>query len=253
MERGREKRAEEHVGKIPIAEVVRKIIDLNIPLLECLRMGVVNYTWASEKIMSEVLKLSGRKRVNVDAIKAALIRYHDELKNEAEIERKSVIEVLARSSIELQDDITVITIRRHAAEQLMPDLLRLASESRFFSLVESKRFYTVTISSEDASKIVRKLSEEEVLEQLTGQSIIVLISPHEITTTPGVISHISRHLFNRGINITQVISSYTDTMIVVSRDQAIKALEALQEIVESCRKLVSAHASRTSTARSSQT
>ena len=222
--------------KISVAEAVRIIVSSNLPLLECLRAGVVNYTWASEKIMSDVIKLTGKRKVSLDAIKAALIRYQQELESEGKAELERVASIIARSTIELQNDISVITVRKFAIERHIDDIFSLASEARFFNLTQGRKSYTITISSEDTEKILSKIGEEELLELLNNQAAIVLISPQEITATPGVISFVSRTLFVRGINITQIISCYTDTIIVVRKHQAVDALKALEESINACRR-----------------
>uniref|UniRef100_A0A7J3ZN36 ACT domain-containing protein n=1 Tax=Fervidicoccus fontis TaxID=683846 RepID=A0A7J3ZN36_9CREN len=222
--------------KISVAEAVRIIVSTSLPLQECLRAGVVNYTWASEKIMSNIAKLTGKKKVSIDAVKAALIRYQQELESEGRAELERVSSIIAKSTIELQNDISVLTVRKFAIERHIAEIFSVASEARFFNLTQGRKTYTITISSEDAGRILSKIGKEDLLELLNDQAAIVLISPQEITVTPGVVSFVSRTLFVRGINITQIISCHTDTIIVVRKQQAVDALKALEEGIEACRK-----------------
>lgn len=226
--------------KMSVAEAVRAVLSSSPALLECLRAGVVNYTWASEKILGDVSKLLGKKKVSIDAVKAALIRYQQELEAEGKALLESVAKVMARSTLELQNDISLVTVKKFAVERHAGEILSLAAEARFFHVAQGKRTYTITVSSEDVEKILAKVSKEDVLELLGDQAAIVIISPYEIVHTPGVVSYVARALFVRGINITQIISSYTDTIIIVSKKQATEALEALESSIESCRKLLSA-------------
>ncbi len=224
--------------QISVAEAVRTIVSSNLSLLNCLREGIVNYTWLSEKIKDDVAKLTGRKKVNIDAIKAALIRFQEELGKEYETQEHDIAKVLYRSTVELQNDITIITVKKSLIERIFKDIFELAGEARFFNLTQGKKTYTIVISSEDVPQLLDKIDPKNVLDKVDNQSAIVLISPYEIMTTPGFIGYLTRVLYTGGINITQVISCYTDTIIILDSKQSVKALEIIQRSIEYSRKIV---------------
>jgi len=218
--------------KISIAEAVRFVVSKNQSLIECLSEGLVNYTWLAEKIADEVAKISERKRVNLDAIKAALIRYEEELKKEKQALMKSVGKVLAKSTLELQNDITVLTVKKYTVERKLKEILEVASRSRFFNFTQGKKSYTFVISQEDEENVERMIEREDVLDKVEKQSALVMISPYDIMFTPGVVNFLTRLMYLNGINITQIMSCYTDTILIISKDDSVKAFKLLQDVIE---------------------
>lgn len=232
------RREKEDKEQISVAEAVRTIVSNDMSLLNCLREGVVNYTWLSERIKDDVARLTGRKKINIDAIKAALIRFQEDLQREFEEQQKTVARVLSKSTVELQNDITIITVKKTVLEKLFKEIFELASEARFFNLTQGKKTYTLVISTEDVPLLFEKLDKRSVLDKVDNQSAIVIISPYEIMTTPGFIGYLTRILYNGGINISQVISCYTDTIIILDSKQSVRALEIIQKSIEYSRRLM---------------
>ncbi len=230
-------RKQKQEDTISVAEAVRTIVSNNASLLECLSDGLVNYTWVAESIMEEVKKLTGRKRVNIDAIKAALIRFEEELKHEKKQLIRDIGKILAKSTVELQNDISVVTVKKYTVEQRINEIITLASDSRFFNFTQGKKSYTIVLSTEDVPRLLNELEEKDVLDRVDEQSAIILISPYEIMTTPGVVNYLTRLFYRAGINITQIISCYTDTILIINRKDSVKAIQILQDSIEKNRQL----------------
>lgn len=218
--------------KISVAEAVRFVVSKNQSLIECLSEGLVNYTWLAEKIANEVARVAGRRRVNLDAIKAALIRYEEELKKEKSALMKSVGKVLAKSTLELQNDIVVLTVKKYTVERKLNEILEVASHSRFFNFTQGKKSYTFVISEEDESSVEKMIDKEDILDKVGRQSALIMISPYDIMFTPGVVNFLTRLMYLSNINITQIMSCYTDTILIISKDDSVKAFKLLQDVIE---------------------
>lgn len=232
------KKTSEDEEKITVADAVRIAVTNKASYLECLRDGVVNYTWLAEKIMNDVERITKKKKVNIDAVKAALIRFQQDLQQEETTQRTTVGYIISKSTTELQNDISVITMKKEVVERKFEQLFKLAGEARFFNLNQGKKVYTIVISSEDVSELLRVFDEKEVLDKLDNQSAIIIISPYEIVNTPGVVSFITRLLYVNGVNITQLNSSYTDTILILPKEQALKAYHILEETIEEFRSMI---------------
>ena len=83
--------------------------------------------------------------------------------------------------------------------------------------------------------LVKLIGEDNIVEVLEDQTAIVMVSPEEITRTPGVIAYITSALANNGINITQIISCHRETVIVCDRSEASRAYTVLENIISSAR------------------
>ena len=81
------------------------------------------------------------------------------------------------------------------------------------------------------------MGENNVVLEIEDQSAIVIISPKQIIDVPGVIAYITDLLSSNGVNITQIISCYTDTLLIVDREDALKAYQILENKILSLRKM----------------
>jgi hypothetical protein len=57
-----------------------------------------------------------------------------------------------------------------------------------------------------------------------------LTSPPEIEYIPGVVAYMLDRLSEHGVNFTDLYSCYTDTNLVVERQDALKAFELLEQM-----------------------
>ncbi|WP_234394345.1 hypothetical protein [Thermococcus piezophilus] len=89
-------------------------------------LGIVNYS-ALARLLAEELDLDS----SIPAIKMALIRLGEELKKEKSLLEGRVREVIGNSIIELQSDVSVITVSKERITGVIKDISEIMSESRF--------------------------------------------------------------------------------------------------------------------------
>ena len=59
-------------------------------------------------------------------------------------------------------------------------------------------------------------------------ALVIIASPEEIEETPGVFSYVASLLSDRGINVLEAMSCWSETLFVVSEKDIAKVLEALR-------------------------
>jgi len=210
-----------------VTKAVRNVLTMKPYLYICLEEGVVNYSKLADKIRNEVIELVGSD-IDNSAIKMALIRYSHEIKGSRDIMQP--IKVLSKSSLQLINDVVLFTLEIGIFKDIF-GLVQYVFEKRGFiqitqgrntiSLVMEKRFY------DD----IRGKLKDRIIYKLDNQSAILIVSPEEIISTPGIIYLITGILYSNGINITQVISSYLDTIIIVSRQDGSSAFHLLDALI----------------------
>ena len=208
---------------------VRDLIGGDPYLLECVSRGIVNYSVLSRIIASEIEASTGVKP-SIAAVKMALIRLSSKLKRRG----LGAERVLAYTTLAVQDSIAVVTVPREELGSAFRIASRLASYSRFIQVVQGLRTATIVVAREDLGKVLSTIKSP--LEVIDGQAAIILVSPREIVTTPGVIGLITGYLARHGVNITQIISCYLDTIIVVDSRDAVRAYKVLHELVNYARR-----------------
>lgn len=223
-----------------ISQVVKETILSDPCTLQCVLNDIVNYTKLSKKLTPLVSEIVGRS-VPIDTVKMALIRFASRALREFSVLKRDVIQVLAKSSIEIRTGITIITLRNVAFTKIAPMIPHLTQKARFIAVMQSLLMTTIVLDNETAEEVLVKLNKDDVIQLQKDYAAIVIVSPIEIMYTPGVLSYIANTLALNNINIVHIESCYTDTVIVVSKDDLLRAFQALSKYIEASKKLTHVH------------
>jgi len=215
--------------KISVAKTVKDIVLSRPPIKECLILDVINYSALARVILKELEKKN--IKTSTGAVKMALIRIGEELRKERALFENKIRSVVAKTVIELQSDLTVITANKQAVLRKIERLSKVMEEARFFQLTQGVDTFTLVLSSEEKEKVLELIRPEEIVELIEEQTAIILISPEEIIETPGIMAVMTSTLSSNGVNITQVISCHKDTIFVLDRKNAPKAYQILEDII----------------------
>ncbi len=207
-----------------IASLVREAVERDPCLWYCMREGIVNLSAAARRISSRIEEEWGLKP-SLAAVKMALSRL---ARSRGGGGLGRIARVLAGSTLVIQDRVAVVTTGREALPRLLSEA-RLW-EARFLQVTQSLRAASIVVSEEDLDRILEATGGGEVLR---GQAALIMISPPEIVSTPGVVALITSYLDFHGINITQIISCSTDTIIVLDSGRATEAFKALHTLIQS--------------------
>ncbi len=213
-----------------LSAIVRRIVDTDPILQECLARGVANYSETARRIKPLVEKEAGTS-ASLEAIKTALIRYAHRLREKGAALSAMPQQILARSSLELRMGVTVIVAKHSALEKIVRLLSELLGKARLLFVMQSIAGIVVIVSKEYADYVLASLSGD-VLEVSKDRSVIVIASPREVITTPGFLAYITGLFARNNINIEQIESVFTDTIIVLSPSDAMKAFQLLNTAIE---------------------
>ncbi len=216
-----------------IANVVRDFVISHPFLRECLILGVINYSALARYLLSELKKYG--YETSLGAIKMSLIRLKEELKKIHTSLNAKIRKIIASSVIELQTDLVVISVYRNVVLPKITQVTKIMENARFFQLTQGTITFTIIAAKEVSRDVIELLGKENIVEYLDNQTAIIIVSPEEITKTPGVVALISSVLASNGINITQIISCYRETIIVCDRKEASKAYSILEDLIISAR------------------
>jgi len=216
-----------------LSEKIKEFLSLHPYLKECIRLNIVNYSALSRYIANK-FKEAGLN-VSTDAIKMSLIRLRKEVMLEKEYSIREIEDLLAKSIVELQTNLIVITAKKSIVDQKINELIKLIGISRFFHIAQGTDNYTLILPTEYKRKIIDLVGEDNILDVVEEQAAITLISPESIVYTPGFTAYITSTLASNNINITQIISCYKDTILVVNRSDLSKAYNILEKIISTIR------------------
>ncbi len=198
-----------------------------------LRLGIANASAVARALRPRVESLVGEP-VSEEAVLAALKRMKGS--GGASV-GDQVARVLAASNLDIKTGLEKVVIRR--SRQSADALGELSSRHRraFLQVLQGISSYTVVYESRLREEVLASVPPGSVIEGSPGLAALTVISPPEIARTPGVVSAILQRLALRGINVEEVVSCHTDTIVIVRAEDGGRAFDAIQELLSECRAL----------------
>lgn len=223
------------MARVSTHSIVRNML-LSKPFLKaCLVEGVVNYSSLARVIAEEMEKIG--LKASQPAIKMALVRIREELLEDERELRRRIRYIIGNTVLQIHSDLMVITIKREAMKSLYTSLMNIIERARTLHVLHSTTSITVIISRENGMEMLRLLDKEMIIDLLEDQAAISMLSPQEIIETPGIIAFLVSSLYENNINITQIVSSYNDTIVIVNHRDVAEAFRILDNLIRSMRNL----------------
>ncbi|MBI2140845.1 ACT domain-containing protein [Candidatus Woesearchaeota archaeon] len=206
-----------------ITKLAEQYIEEHPSVKDCLRKRLVNYSQLSRRIMKD----NNLKSSDFDAVLIAARRYLWKLSKFSAAEDK-IRSLLAKSSIDIKTKIAVAVIEKHILTDDLLELERKIKKSRnVFYAVEGTAAITIITAAVFLDDI-RSSFKSSIIKIWTNLALVVIASPEEIEETPGVFSYLAGLLADRGINVLEAMSCWSETLFVVSEKDIAKVLEALR-------------------------
>lgn len=201
-----------------VAKSVRKAIESKPSVVDCLKADVVNYTALARVLCREL----GIK--NNEAVVSAIKRHKESL--EPFRHDETVRRLVAESTIELKPDVAIVTVPKEF------DWHTLHQKLKVHHVVEGPNYTTIVV---DERSLARGDAAIPGAEFRRGLAAITVKSTPEFVSTPGSMVHFISPLSFNGINIEEVMSSYTDKIILVKLEDAGLAFGYLNELINEAR------------------
>lgn len=187
----------------PVAKSVRELLLLRPFLLNALRLGVINYSALARLLKKEI-------GASKEAIKAAILRERDRIATAEAVREREILSLLKRTRATLRDKVAIVISRDRLD---IPYIVRASLSEKLVYLVDQTEI--------DMEKVRGAAITKDMV-------ALILTSPEDIEDVPGFVAFVTQLLAGRGINIREFISCYTDTIIVLQPDDAIRAFTLLR-------------------------
>jgi len=190
-----------------IARDVRNYLKNKPYVLEALEKNIVNLSKLARQIQSEF------RIENFSAIKAALRRFSEETKKHRFKREERVLKLLKESSIAVYDGNCIIITNE---QKDLKERVKVNLGNSVVYLLDKTELPRMT---------------KDILKKNENCTTIIIKSPEEIETTPGVVAFLTSLLSEWNINVIEFISCWTETIIVVNRKDSLRAYEILMSMV----------------------
>ena len=183
-------------------------------LRQALSERLINFSALSRTIATDVLENPGK----ATAVKMALLRLPRRMRVQEESLNERILRLLRKSSLSLRNKVAVV-ISRNRIDGMDS-----------FSYAESKRAVTYLV---EESQLDALKKNRNILRTDRNLNVITLHSPVDLEETPGVVAHVLGALSSEGINVLEVISCYTDTLLVFKEADTVAAFGILSKLSDS--------------------
>ncbi|MBI3036852.1 hypothetical protein HYY73_03835 [Candidatus Woesearchaeota archaeon] len=205
-----------------ITKLAEHYINERPSIKDCLKKKLVNYS----KLSRLVIREHNLKSSDFDAVLIAARRFFLRLSKSAAEE--GVRNILSNSRIDVKTKIVVVVIDKHVFTDDLLELERKIKKSRnVFYIIEGTNAITIITAAAFLGDI-RSSFKSSVIKVWAELALVVIASPEEIEETPGVFSYLSGLLSDRGINVLETMSCWSETLFVVAEVDIAKVLEALK-------------------------
>jgi predicted regulator of amino acid metabolism with ACT domain len=224
----------ESLKRSNVSELVRSVLEISPCMVESIEKGYANYTKLAN-IIAELIRGRYNIACSPEAVKMTILRTRDKIKSYPQLHM--ILEILSSTSIEVKTSLAILTYD----VTLLRDVTRIAGElagkTRFLSITQSVGNITIITNMEIYDYIKNNIKTEPLLD-MVDVSAIILVSPPENIKTPGFIAYITMILAQQGINIIQIVSAHNDTILVVDKQDAVKAFNIIERLIEESRRTV---------------
>lgn len=222
---------------VTIAHIVGKMVKDKPQLEDAVVRDIVSYAKLAEYMQPEVEKELGKK-VKHAAVVMALMRLSEKLRTE-HIER---IEKGKYGEIEMgiRSDVIEVTIVK--SPKSFEPVKRLYALVDFeggdvLNVIQGNHEITIIASRRYLKRFEAELRGEKVIKKIESLSALSIKFPKEFLQMPGFIALITRELAWHGINVVEIVSTYTELTLVLSNEDVTKAYRALQELFNKLEKM----------------
>lgn len=204
-------------------KLAEEFIMKHASIRDCLRKRLINYSQLARHIAKE---LGIEKKTSMEAILIACRRYAQKISKSSDQEAQ-IQKVFRNSSIELKTNIAVIIIdKRMYSDNLISVERKIRKRADLFYAIEGTSAFTIIVSENYLGEI-KKIFGRKIKKSNMNLAMITLKSSTDLEQVPGVMAQLFSLLSERGINIVECMSCWTDTIIIVNSSDVSRALDCL--------------------------
>lgn len=213
-----------------ISQAVSEIVGKSAFMEEGLVSGIINYAYLADMIKPEVERIA-KKQTNRYAIVMALRRMGDSLGESFVVKAK---DMLNGASVGLSSGIFDMTIRRnqHSAK----------AAAMLYEMVdfENGDFLAVTFGTHEINvmaniwnmeKLSKIFPKNDVINTMPGLSSLTIRITKNAAGAVGLLYAITKALSWEGINIVEVVSTYTEEIFIIKEQDAARSYNAINRLI----------------------
>jgi len=212
---------------ITVSSAVSQIVKEKPFIEEALSQGIINLSALARLILPEVRKLT-HKDVKEGAVLMALKRQPKIIKSDSLVKG-----TLGRSgNLIVRSNLSEFTVSNidFSVEKHQKIIEKIERTRKYFLTVTQGTFETTVIVSSELKEIVETiLGRNKIIFKLDGLSSITIDLPGKTVLTPGVYYSILKILVWEGINVVEVVSTFSEFIIILEEKEVSRTFSLLKD------------------------
>jgi len=213
---------------VTISHIVEKMVKENPSLEISLAKDLISYSKLARSLRAEVEKELGKK-VNDSAIIVSLKRLKE--KSEHLYERKGTF---YGKELNTTSNLMEITIGKSAQLSLIMKKIYEFSELEdgcVLNAIHGNNQTTLVFSERMEHKIRNLIKDEKIIAEVKSLAQLSIKFDEKMVETPGFIVYVLKELSWNNINIIEIVSTYTELIIVIKKEELMKAYGIVQKLL----------------------
>ncbi|GBE56894.1 MAG TPA: ACT domain-containing protein [Euryarchaeota archaeon] len=211
-----------------ISEATRRTLEKYPYLDRYMAMGIINNRGLAREIRGELTKQLDSEP-NIQSIVTALRRLPQKKR---QAKGMGLEKILAKSTVNLKYDMAAATVSV-GQSRTQREIKQILTEGTYI-LLQGMESLTI-VADVTSIEGLRQALGTDILEIYSDLAIVVVKSPGEITSTPGVLAHLANILALERINVVEMMSSHAETAFIVAEKDALRTVEVLRREIKRSR------------------
>ena len=209
-----------------IADSVKSYLDSDFVIRRCLFKNIVSFR-ALARYLTENLDL---KEKNLHAVISAIRRYKKIEKCEFE---KNLIKFFSKVSVKTRSDI--VDLRVHKNKRSVECISRLNSlvnveKGEIIRVIQAEQSITIILDDKNMEKFHNIFNKNDCISSDKKLVEINLQFTQEAQDVKGIVALVSPSLNSEGVNIVEIMSSAPELLIIVKKEDLLKALNVVDKL-----------------------
>jgi hypothetical protein len=223
--------------KISINRAVEDLLNAKPFIQDLFKIEIVNYSGVARYLIPKLKNELEKDEINSEAVIMAVKRYAEKIKGEPVSDK--VLSVLSKCDLRLKGDLVDITLNKTVDNYSLAMAVYDKIDWNRGDIIHVYQSLTeIAILLDNKNKIYLKDIEPVHIEE--NLAMITLKTPPEMVEVAGFVYYLLGLLSNEGINLIDVISTYTELNFVVREEDGADTYNVLFSSIKNARKRVPA-------------
>ncbi|MCY3410550.1 MAG: hypothetical protein INQ03_02830 [Candidatus Heimdallarchaeota archaeon] len=198
-----------------IAMATREIIKIKPFIEDFLGRNLINYNSLAQDILPDVEKRVGEK-VKVASVAMALRRIGEKYQEEYDSKISKKLKEFVGSSMTIRLHLFEITVR---LDQPFTDIVsainNVVSKNDYLSIIKGNAEMSIITSSKHKERIIEICKPATIINISDDLAAIFINIPEDSSITPGLFYYFSKALTIEGINISELVSTFSEMQFIL--------------------------------------